>query len=219
MDMNGHPIRLLSAFFVASIVLAASTGSASASLGIGVQSNPVILASVARPGASYRLPPVFVVDNGTEPESVGVRVERLSKGTGITIPPGWVQSIGPTVQLRPQQSAYLHLLLTVPANAASGRYFSDLVVTAVVPQQSGRTNFSAAAATDLEFTVSKRGGHSGLPHVAPWVWGVGGGVIVLGIGILLIRRSGLTIRIDRTPPKGADRAREAIARGPAQSGT
>ena len=50
---------------------------ASASIGVGVQANPVSLDSAAHPGGSYTLPALYVVNTGTQAESMSVRVERL----------------------------------------------------------------------------------------------------------------------------------------------
>ena len=38
----------------------------------------------AHPGGTYTLPPVYVVNTGTQPESVAIRVERISRGSGRT---------------------------------------------------------------------------------------------------------------------------------------
>ena len=68
------------------LLLVAAPAAAYASVGVGVQAGPVQLAGVAHPGGTYALPPVYVVNTGTQAESVAVRIERISHGTGRTVP-------------------------------------------------------------------------------------------------------------------------------------
>jgi hypothetical protein len=53
---------------------------ASASIGVGVQANPVSLGNTAHPGATYTLPSLYIVNTGTQAESMTVRVERKTVG-------------------------------------------------------------------------------------------------------------------------------------------
>jgi hypothetical protein len=89
--------------------------------------------------------------------------------------------------------------LVVPAGAKPGRYFSDVVAHGSASIEAGQATLGVAAATKLQFTVGKAvpaGFWSGLP--APVAWG--GGIIVLaGGGLLLARRSGFRLRLERTP--------------------
>src|SRR5215469_8996392 len=118
------PLAVPVAFAAFSLFLPA----AQASVGVGVQATPVRLGNVAHAGGSYALPPVYVIDTGTQPETISVRVERLSKGTGRAVPPSWIQAASSGVQLSPRQSARIPLELVVPGGAKAGRYLSDIVV-------------------------------------------------------------------------------------------
>ena len=82
------PLAVPVAFAVFSLFLPA----AQASVGVGVQATPVRLGNVAHAGGSYALPPVYVINTGSQPEKISVRVERLSKGTGRVVPPSWVRA-------------------------------------------------------------------------------------------------------------------------------
>jgi hypothetical protein len=181
------------------IAVLAVPAAAQASVGVGIQPGPVRLSGAAHPGNSYSLPAVLVVNTGTFDESVAVKVERISAGTGRTVPSSWVQASDASVRLAPNQSARVPLQLEVPASAKPGRYFSDVVVTAGSPSSAGGAGFAAGAATDLEFTVAA----GGAP--VPW-FTMPGWVLVAVLVILLLagtavaaRRSGLRIRIDREP--------------------
>src|SRR6202008_3287115 len=85
---------------IAASVLAvlAVPAAAQASVGVGIQAGPVQLSGAAHPGGSYALPPVYVVNTGTQEESLAVRIERLSPGQARAVPAGWI-SPGPPVRL------------------------------------------------------------------------------------------------------------------------
>ena len=87
------------------LLMLAAPVAADASVGVGVQAGPVRLAGAAHPGGTYTLPPVYVVNTGTRPESVAIRVERISRGTGRTVPPSWIRVSALPSQLGHGQSA------------------------------------------------------------------------------------------------------------------
>jgi hypothetical protein len=177
---------------------------ADASIGVGVQASPVRLANAALTGQSYALPSVYVSDTGTQPESITVQVQRLSTGRGRSVPQSWIRATGPSVRLSPHQGAQIPLQLTVPADAKSGRYLSDIVVTASPGASAGHVNLGVAAATPLVFTV--RQGSAPSPLVPTWTWWFGVGLLALLIVGLGLRRSGIRIRIERTTPTVAPTA-------------
>jgi hypothetical protein len=164
-----------------------------ASIGVGVQSGPVRLAGIAEPGKSYRLPPVAVINTGSQTETIMVRVERVSHGSGRLVPPSWVHA--DSVQLSAHRTTRIPLDLAVPDDAKPGSYLSDLVVVAAAHISAGKANFGVAAATKLEFRV----GPAPAPGAAipPWTWWAAAGLILLAVAAYSIRRSGLRIRIER----------------------
>jgi hypothetical protein len=189
------PLAVPAAFAVFSLFLPA----AQASVGVGVQAAPVRLGNVAHAGGSYALPPVYVINTGTQPEKISVRVERLSKGTGRAVPPSWVQATGSGVQLSPRQSARLPLELVVPGGAKPGRYLSDVVVAGSAVISAGRANLGVAAATRLEFSVAPGSPPGFFPFGPSWMWWAAIGLLVLALAITGARRSGVRIRIERAP--------------------
>jgi hypothetical protein len=189
---------------VAFAALSISVPMADASIGVGVQAAPVRLADAALTGQSYSLPSVYVSDTGTQPETIAVRVDRLSTGRGRSVPPSWVRATGPAVHLSPRQGAQVPLQLAVPAGAKPGRYLSDIVVSASPGATAGHVNLGVAAATPLEFTV--RQGAPPSPLVPTWTWWFTAGLVALLVVGLGLRRSGIRIRIERTPPTVAQAA-------------
>lgn len=172
---------------------------AQASIGVGIQAGPVLLSGSAHPGGSYALTPVYVVNTGTQPETIVLRVERISTGNGMTVPSSWIRATGSAVTLAHDQSARIPLELAVPDTARPGQYFSDVVAKGSGAIAAGSANLAVAAATDLEFRVA--------PGVvsAPWFslpgWLLPGvaGLLVLAVAAFVIRSSGLRVRVERRP--------------------
>ena len=189
------PLAVPVAFAAFSLFLPA----AQASVGVGVQATPVRLGNVAHAGGSYALPPVYVIDTGTQPETISVRVARLSKGTGRAVPPSWVQAASSGVQLSPRQSARIPLELVVPGGAKPGRYLSDIVVAGSAVISAGRANLGVAAATRLEFSVAPGSPPGLFPFGPSWMWWAVIGLLVVALAVTGVRRSGVRIRVERTP--------------------
>jgi len=170
-------------------------GPASASIGVGVQANPVSLSGAAHPGASYALPSLYIVNTGTQAESMTVRVVQRT-GPGRAIPGSWIRIGSLSGQLPPKQSARIALELVTPADAEPGNYVSDIVVTGSTAPVAG-VNFGAAAATKLEFTITPGPPGASWLSIPGWTWWVIGGLAILAAVAFGWRRSGLRIRVER----------------------
>jgi hypothetical protein len=182
------------------VALAAFAQGAAASVGVGVQVGPVRLGTVADRGGNYSLPPVFVVNTGTQAEAISVRVERLSPGPGLVVPPSWVSVTGSAVQLAPGASAKVPLELAVPGQARPGGYRSDIVVTGSPAGAAPGAHIGVAAATKLEFSVSSRSAPAGPGLIPPWLWWILAGLIVTAALLLGARRFNLRITVERKTP-------------------
>jgi len=201
-------LRLWLALPIGAVALLAWPAASYASVGVGVQAGPVRLDGSAHPGGHYALPPLYVVNTGTQSESVSVSVERISAGPGRTVPPGWISASAVPVRLSHDQSARIPLQLTVPGAAAPGRYFSDVVARGSASLSAGGAELGVAAATDLEFTIAPGTAPAGWFRVPGWVLGYVLTVLVIGAAAVAIRRSGIRIRVERAPirpPAGRNR--------------
>jgi hypothetical protein len=127
---------------------------AQASVGVGVQAAPVRLAHAAHAGQSYQLPALAVINTGSQPESVTVRVQRIMPGPGRAVPPAWIHITGQGVRLAPHAEGSIPLSLSVPGGAKPGAYLTELVAYGSAAVQAGGANLGAAAATKLEFRVT-----------------------------------------------------------------
>jgi hypothetical protein len=180
------------------LAVLAVPATAQASVGVGIQAGPVRLDGAAHPGGSYALPDVLVVNTGTSSESVSLSVDRVSAGSGRTVPPSWVHASG-AVTLDAKQSARVPLQLVVPPTARPGRYFSDVLVKAGPPGSASGATFDAGAATQLAFTVAPGPVSSPWFSVPIWVLPGIGVVLLIGAAAGLMRRLGVRVRVDREP--------------------
>jgi hypothetical protein len=184
------------------LLLALTTWPAAASVGVGIQAGPVFLSgSSAHPGGSYALTPVYVVNTGTEQESIAVHVERISPGRGRTVPPSWIHASGPAVTLSHNQSARIPLELVVPTTARPGPYFSDIVAKGSQGIATGRANLDVAAATELKFTIMPGVVTSSWLRLPPWLLPAIALLLVCAVAIFIIRNSGLRVRVERGPAR------------------
>ena len=197
--MQRRRLAAIATLPMAGFLLLAFPVAAAASIGIGIQVGPVRLAGIAHAGQTYDLPPVFVVNTGTEPETVRLEVQRLSKGTGRDVPKSWFRPGQTDVHLDAKQSATIPVQIVVPADAKPGPYFSDVVAHGSASIEAGQATLGVAAATKLQFTVGKAvpaGFWSRLPSPLAWAGGI---IVLVGGAILLARRSGFRLRLERTP--------------------
>jgi hypothetical protein len=179
------------------LLLIAAPVAAYASVGVGVQAGPVRLAGDAHPGGTYALPPVYVVNTGTQPEAVAIRIERISSGAGRTVPAAWIRVTGLPSALGHGQSARIPLSVVIPAGAKPGTYFSDVVVTGSASLTDGGAHLGVAAATDLEFRIVPGAVSSAWFAIPSWVLLAVAIVAVLAVAVVLMTRSGISIRIER----------------------
>ena len=169
---------------------------ARASIGVGVQADPVRLSVTAHPGGSYALPSLFVVNTGTEAEGISVQIKRLSSGPGQTIPASWIRIGSVGEQLKPRQQVLIPIQLSAPGDAKPGSYRSDVVVTGSSGAGAGGVRFGAAAATELEFAIAPGPASPGWLGVPPWRWWLSGILALLALVVFVVRRAGLRVRIE-----------------------
>jgi hypothetical protein len=189
-------MHALARLALAAVLLGFWAPAANASVGVGIQANPVQLTGSAHPGGSYRLPPLYVVNTGSQAETLSLRVERLQAGAkgAAAVPRSWIQSSwSASSSISASQSANIPLELVVPANAKPGNYSSDIVVTGSTLLGSGDVRFGAAAATGLEFRITPAPA-GGLPSWKLWTLIA---LIAIVSAIFIYRRLGLRIRIER----------------------
>jgi len=170
---------------------------AAADVGTGVGANPITLPSPAEPGHTYTMPPLYVVNTGTEQSTYHVRVQLLGQAPANTVPDNWLQLGKNDFTLGPKESTTVPVELVVPGSAKPGEYDTNLMVgTVAANTPAGATALGAAAAAKVTFTVAKSG-----PHIPwPWPWWAYtalGVVIAGGAGFLALKRAGFSLQVER----------------------
>lgn len=184
------------------LLVLAIPAAAQASIGVGIQAGPVRLAGVAHPGGSYALPAVYVVNTGTQDESLSIRIERLSSGPARPVPAAWIRP-GAAVSLSHNDSARIPLELVVPAAAKPGQYLTDVVVKGSAGLSGGSANLAVAAATKLEFRIAPGVVPRSWFAVPSWLWPGIGVVLLIAVAAVAARKLGLRVQIDRVPAGAA----------------
>jgi hypothetical protein len=161
-------------------------GAAWATVGVGVQAAPVVLSAPARPGTTSAFPSVYVINTGTESAEYSLKVERLSTGDELAVPPSWVTFEEQDFKLLPHRATTVAVRLKLPPTATTGQYMTDIVVSTSA-RGSGIAAAGAAAATKLVFTVGATSSR-GLSPTEVGVTGAGGLVVVAGIAVGRKRR-------------------------------
>ena len=178
---------------VALLLLLLAAAPAGASVGVGVGAAPLRLAEPARPGGHYRLASLYVVNTGTRAGDYLVRVQRVGQLPGRAVPASWVHLGRARLRLRAHQHTLVPVTLTVPDDAASGAYGTDLVASTVMKRPGHGTALGAAAADRLIFTVDAPGRGFSWP---PWAEYLLLGLAGATLAVLGARRLGLRIQIE-----------------------
>lgn len=186
---------------------------ASADIGVGVGAAPLILGGPAIAGQTYSMPPLYVVNTGTETARYSITVQRISEGEAQPVPPDWISLGDNEFLLAAQGSAQVAVTLSVPDGTAPGAYLTNLVASAAPPAQPpGGAALGAAAAAKVTFSVAPPLGPSiPLPWgtvfvpwpsflpwpLPPWVGiAAAAGAVLIALGVVL-KLLGVSVQLER----------------------
>ena len=126
----------------------------SGDVGAAIQAGPVTLAHPVAPGRSEALPPVYIEDNGSGPETMTLSVQNDRPYCADVLPPAWISGTGRDIGLGAGQGDDVTgLAVHVPAGTPPGTYRSDIAVDATAGIVAGAVNFGAGAACEITVTV------------------------------------------------------------------
>ncbi|HEY1830007.1 MAG TPA: hypothetical protein VGG38_07180 [Acidimicrobiales bacterium] len=180
-------------------VLVPGLAFATGSIGIGIQAEPIALATPVTAGHQYNFPTAYIVNKGTEGVVAKFEVRRFNGGIGHDIPAAWIEFPTPYVLLRPGQSVHILIILNLPKSAVLGKYQSDVFVDTATKPNASRVGaqVGAAAATKIEFTVGSHPAPSPSRKSIPLAAYIGGGVLLLVLLLLTLWRLGFRVRVDK----------------------
>ena len=127
---------------------------ASADVGVAVGAAPITLVSNVEAGGVYALPPLRVVNTGTESALFSVALRPPSPDPGRPVPATWLRFDRNDFTLSPNQGVDVPLQLAVPGDASVGSYSARLVAATTGRPDRGVVTLSVQAATVVKFTVA-----------------------------------------------------------------
>jgi len=126
---------------------------AMATIGVGVGTGKIKIEDKLKPGIIYELPPLTVLNTGTEPSDYEVSISYFEKQPELMPKLSWFMFSPQTFHLDPGQSQVVNVKINLPVNTVPGDYFAYLEGHPVKKVQSGINTVGVAAAAKLYFTV------------------------------------------------------------------
>ncbi len=187
-------------FFVPTLALA--------SIGVGVGTGKIQVEDKLKPGIIYELPPLTVLNTGTEPSDYEVSISYFEKQPELMPELSWFMFSPPTFYLEPGKSQVVNVKINLPLNAKPGDYFAYLEGHPIKRVQAGINTVGVAAAAKLYFTVVPTNIFSAIYYkiisifaiYSPWPQVVTGTVILI-VGLRIFSRFfNLNIGLKRKTP-------------------
>ena len=144
--------KLAIASFIISFFLLGSA--ASATVGVGVGLGKIKMSEALRPGGTYQLPLLPVLNTGDETSSYIVGVDYLDNQPEMKPAKDWFSFTPSKFGLEPGRNQTVTVNLTIPLKTEPGDYFAFLEAHPDVKVSGGGTAVGVAAASKLYFTVA-----------------------------------------------------------------
>lgn len=186
-----------------------------ATIGVGVGTGKIVVEEKMKPGMIYNLPPLTVINTGTETSDYEATTSYLEGQKQLRTEKSWFIFSPQHFTLKPGKVQAVRIKLNLPVDAKPGDYFAYLIGQPVRQTKQGVTSINVAAAAKLYFTVVPANVFAGIYYkllsfwqvYAPWpqraLWAV---VIVAAV---VIAKNFLNINIDlKKPAKGRSKESE-----------
>jgi uncharacterized membrane protein len=169
---------------------------AAASAGVGIDPGDIHLNNKLSGGQATTVG-VQVRNPGDSEAKFHLLAQPLNGVPQKQVDPKWFTFAPADVTLKGGDKQPITVTLTVPKGTAAGDYLALLTAQLVLPTATGAgAQVGAAVATKLYFTVLPTASSS---SSVPVGLAIGGGVVVVLIGgFLLLRRSGVRLRVERS---------------------
>ncbi len=144
---------MLGVLLVSVICLGLFSGTAAASIGVGVGTGRIVVREELKAGGIYTLPPITVFNTGTEEASYTMDVTLNEKQPQLKPDPAWFSFSPRQFKLKPKQSQVVVPTLRTPLKTKPGAYFGYLEAHPAETVQQGGAAVGVAAATKLSFNL------------------------------------------------------------------
>jgi len=142
----------LRAFLLAALLAVILPADAVADPGVGVSLGRIEIADKLRPGGSYTLPSLSVLNTGDEPGDYAVGISYLESDERLRPPATWFDLVPQRFSLEPGQAQVVRVRMLLPTGAEPGDY--SALIEAGPAVKRGSVRIGVAAATRLSFTVT-----------------------------------------------------------------
>ncbi len=146
--------KLIAISLAAIMAMAIFPSAVFGSVGVGVGTGKIQVAKPLKPGSVYVVPPLTVINTGTEPSEYTVSIDY--SGVQMQLKPSkeWFSFEPLQFALQPNQTQVVQIKMTLPIKTAPGDYFAYLQAQPTKTAATGRgTTIGVAAAAKLYFTV------------------------------------------------------------------
>jgi len=125
-----------------------------AAVGVGVGTGKIELDEPLKPGLSYTLPPLTVINKGDEASDYSVSVEYRTAAPELKPAKEWFDFNPTQFFLEPGKSQIVEINLNLPVRGVEpGDYFAFLQAQPIRKDEPGMATIGVAAAAKLYFTV------------------------------------------------------------------
>jgi hypothetical protein len=165
-------------------------------VGVGVGTGKIEIDQDLKPGKTYNLPPITVINTGDEPGEYAISIDYKENIPELKPNKEWFTFNPSIFYLQPGQSQTVQLKLDLPIKGVEpGNYFAFLTAMPVKESETGAATIGVAAATKLYFNVAPSNIFSGIYYrvlsfldlYSPWSY-VLLGLIIAIIFVLLFRK-------------------------------
>jgi hypothetical protein len=179
------------------IAVVGGGGLVHAQAGVGIDPGEISGLPPVTPGESVTVA-VQVRNPGTEAASYEMIVQPLADVPELPPDPEWFAFEPATVDLDGGEQAEIQVELTPADGVDAGNYLALLTAQLVLPEAEGSgARVGAAVATKFLFTVAETPDSGGVPT---WVFLAGGGVLVAGLAVFAVKKSGVRLKVERSRP-------------------
>lgn len=180
------------------------------SIGVGVGTGKIQVDKPLKPGSVYVVPPLTVINTGSEPSEYTVSIDYSGNQTQLKPNKEWFSFEPLQFYLEPNQSQIVQIKMTLPIKTVPGDYFAYLQAQPIKKTAAaGSATIGVAAAAKLYFEVVPANIWQGIYYrvasllkmYSPWTWVVlalvAGAAIIVGIRILFKKFFKLQIKISK----------------------
>lgn len=166
-----------------------------ADVGVGVGSGRVTVQEPLKPGGTYDLPSIPVLNTGDEPGNYEMAIEYHEGQAQHKPERSWFSFTPPVFPLDPGRSQVVKISIRLPVKTEPGEYFAYLEARPITIDEAGKSRVNVAAAAKLFFTVEPANIFQGmyffvlsfLTRYAPWTYVVLA-VIAAAAALSILRR-------------------------------